>query len=712
MMRPSLWLCSLALVTAACSDTPDNFQWLENVEGPAALAWVDAANQETEARLTQTPLYQSLYTQALSILANPERLPNITQKGDYLYNLWQDKAHPRGIYRRTTAAAFAQGQPEWETVLDIDKLSATEQTPWVFKGLDCLSPEYRLCLLSLSEGGGDTLEVREFNAHTGTFVEDGFYLPAAKTNVSWIDENHLFVSTHFGAGSLTDSGYARQVRRWQRGTPLAEAPLLFTAAQTSVSARGHHYKDGRHHASVITEATSFWEAQYHLLKADQLQPLHLPTSAVINDLVKDELLVSLKADWHFNGREFREGAVLLIRPQILLTPEKSAAHDITELIEPSRDFVVEEIHATAKGVLAVGLTDVKSQARLYRKVAGQWHWEAVNLPTEGTISIETIDAKSGDFFARYEDFLTPPKLYFVTAGKAPSVAASQPPTFDSSQFVSEQFFAKSPDGTQVPYFVVRAKDLAYNGKNPTHIFSYGGFRVSLQPSYSGSYEDLNGAYGKMWLERGGVFVLANIRGGGEYGPAWHSAVLLENRTKAYEDFEAVAKDLIARNITSAQHIGIEGRSNGGLLVGATMVRQPNLYGAVICGVPLLDMRRYHTLLAGASWMAEYGNPDIAEQWAWISQYSPFQNIKEDTQYPPTFFYTSTKDDRVHPGHARKMAARLKALGQPVAYYENREGGHGGSSTKDQLAKRIALSYTHLWTHLAEATSTAQAGSAP
>lgn len=698
-MRSLVWLTSLALLTTACSKTPDDFQWLEEVESPAALAWVDAANSETDARLANTKLYESLYSQALEVLSNPERLPKITQKGHHVYNLWQDQNHPRGIYRRTSASDFASGEYTWETVIDLDKLSKDEGVQWVLKGMNCLSPAYTRCLVSLSEGGGDTVEIREFDAESLAFIEGGYSLPAAKTNISWIDENHVFVGTRFGADSLTDSGYPREVRLWKRGTPLEEAEQIFNADKTSVSASGYQYKDGNHRVKIISEATSFWETNYHILQDGSLTPLKLPPNAVINDLVKNELLISLKSDWQFNGREFKQGAVLLVRPKILMTPEKSAAHDIVELIEPSSDFVVEEIYATPRGVLAVGLADVKSEARMYRKRAGKWQWNTIDLPTNGAISIETINQKDGAFFARYEDFLTPPRLYYVAEGTEPTVALSQPATFDASSFIAEQFKVSSADGTQVPYFIVRPKDLAFDGTAPTHIFSYGGFRVSLTPSYSGSYEDLNGAYGKLWLERGGVFVLANIRGGGEYGPAWHSAVLKENRVKAFEDFEAIAQDLIDRNITSPKHLGIEGRSNGGLLVGATMVRKPDLYGAVICGVPLLDMRRYHTLLAGASWMAEYGNPDKPEEWAWIKPYSPFQNLKANAEYPPVFFYTSTKDDRVHPGHARKMAGRMKAMGYDVEYYENREGGHGGSSTKEQLAKRVALGYTHLWQNL-------------
>ena len=694
-----LVLISLAINLLACSkgpESPENYQWLEEVEGKPAIAWVEASNRETESRLTKSPLYQTLYEQALTILSSPERLPSISQKGEYVYNLWQDSDHPRGLYRRSLVSDFTNKSPTWETVIDFDALSATENKQWVFKGLNCLAPENRLCLMSISEGGGDTIEIREFDAETLKFVAQGFNLLAAKTTIDWIDENQVFVGTDFGADSQTDSGYPRQVRIWNRGTPINDAKLIYSAEKSSVSASGHRYKDGQYSVDIITDATTFWESRHQLLINGKLSEIALPTTATINDFIKGQLLVSLKQEWQFNGRILPQGAVLLVRPQALVTPEKAAAHDITLLIEPGNDFIVEEIHASPRGILVIGLVDVKASARLYTSVNGQWRFQNLDLPAVGSLSIETIDHKTGEFFARFEDFLTPPSLYHVDSNLNARVVAAQPASFDASQFKVEQYFANSTDGTKIPYFAVMKKDMQLDGKNPTHIFSYGGFRLSLKPSYSGSYEDLNGAYGKLWLERGGVFVLANIRGGGEYGPAWHSSVLLENRHKAYEDFEAVARDLVSKKITSAEHLGIEGRSNGGLLVGATMVRHPELYGAVISGVPLLDMQRYHTMLAGASWMAEYGNPDIESNWQWLKDYSPFQNVSADKKYPPILFYTSTRDDRVHPGHARKMAAKMKAQGHLVEYYENREGGHGGSSTKEQLAKRVALGYTLLW----------------
>lgn len=690
---------ALTATLLGCSQQAEDLSWLEAVEGKAAIAWVDAANAATDSRLQQDSRYQTFYDEALALVSSKDRLPKISLIGDHVYNLWQDQDHPRGLYRRSPTQAFAEGKPEWQTVLDLDQLSAAEGKKWVFKDLDCLAPEYQHCLMQLSDGGGDSVEIREFDASTLQFVADGFHLPAAKSRVSWIDQDHLFVGSATTADNQTESGYPREVRRWTRGTELAAASLLFSADPGSVSASAERYDDGQQSLDIVTDARTFWENQHYLLLQDQtLAPLQLPATAELHDFVKGRLLVSLKADWRFNGREFHEGALILIKPQALLTPDKAAAHDIVELVSPSREFVVEEVEATAAGILVVGLVDVQAEARLYQLRNGQWVARALDLPKTGNLHLEAVNSKTGELFARYEDFLTPPSLYYVGQDRQPLLAAAQPASFDASPFKAEQYFAESADGTRVPYFVVMAKDARLDGKNPTHMFSYGGFRVSLKPSYSGSYEDLNGSYGKLWLARGGVFVLANIRGGGEYGPAWHSAVLKQNRPKAYEDFEAIARDLFARKITSPAHLGIEGRSNGGLLVGAAMTRQPELYGAVICGVPLLDMQRYHTLLAGASWMAEYGDPD-SDDWQFIKTYSPLHNLREGQHYPPVLFYTSTRDDRVHPGHARKMAKRLQDLGQTVEYYENREGGHGGASTREQLAKRLALSYTLLWQQL-------------
>lgn len=694
------WFCGgLAMILGGCPSfaEADPYLWLEEIDGDKALAWVEARNSATLTKMKADPAYQALYDQALAVLDSDSRIPDVDVQGRFLYNFWKDAHHPRGIYRRTHLEEFRKVSPEWQTVLDIDALSKKEGKTWVFKGMKCLRGSETHCLVFLSEGGGDTVELREFDAEKKAFVTDGFRLPASKMRVGWMDEDTVFVGTDFGEGSLTDSGYPRISKLWRRGTPLTEAKTLLEGSQKSVSVGAFRMRSDEGNVDIVQESTSFWTTVHYQLVDGQLKHLDIPESAVIEGLYRGRLLISLKQDWQLGTTTYREGSVLIADPTAL----RGGPGKVEVLVEPTERAIVEDVSATERAILVTMLEDVTGRLYRYEQADdGGWKKSLVALPDHGSISVSTIDVDHDAYFVEYEGFTTPPTLFRVSGPDSRvERLKSQEPTFDGRRFEVRQHFATSSDGTRIPYFVVLAKETKMNGKNPTHIFSYGGFRNSLVPSYSGSYEHLSGAYGKLWLERGGVFVLANIRGGGEFGPAWHQAALLENRHKSYEDFEAVAEDLIARKITSPGHLGIEGRSNGGLLVGATLTRRPELYGAVVCGAPLLDMKRYHRLLAGASWMAEYGDPDDPEMWSYIRTYSPYQNVKKEMDYPPVFFYLSTRDDRVHPGHARKMAAKMIDLGYEVAYYENTEGGHHGSSTNEQLARRLALSYTHLWSQL-------------
>ncbi len=688
-------LLTISLITLSIyAKSVDENLWLENIDSKDALVWVKKINQQSEEALTKDPIYPSLFKDAMEVLNRGDKLPLIFQQGNWIYNYWKDKSHPRGIYRRTTISSFKSATPNWQTVLDIDRMSGEDNIKWVFKKMNCLKPEYIKCLVSLSPGGGDAIEVREFDAQTLNFVKDGFYVPKAKTAITWIDENHLYIGSDFGPDSMTDSGYPGIQKIWQRGTSIAQAKSIIKVDKKSVSSGVNHYSDDMGTIDIITDNVSFWTRRYWQLLNDKAIKLDLPETAQLVDMINGQLIVQIKQDWNFLNKKFKQGSILLIKPATL----RGEKGTVTVLAEENPKAIIEDVVATSRGILVITLEDVKSRIYFYENNNGIWKATQVALPASGQISIASLNHKTGEFFARYEDFLTPPTLYLVDEKLNVEKIRQQSATFDSSPFKVQQFFTKSRDGTEIPYFVVMNRQLKFNGKNPTYIFSYGGFRSSLTPSYSGSYEDLNGAYGKMWLQRGGVFVLANIRGGGEYGPAWHASALLEKRSRSFEDFEAVAEDLIDKKITSSQHLGIEGRSNGGLLVAATMTRRPELYGAVICGVPLLDMKRYHKLLAGTSWMAEFGNPDT-DDWEFIKSYSPYHNIYKDIEYPPVFFFTSTRDDRVHPGHARKMAARLIAHDNKVEYYENMEGGHKGSSTTEQMAKRIAMGYTHLWKEL-------------
>ena len=686
----------------AATDATDPYLWLEDIDGARALDWVRAQNAATEKKLASQPLYQELRSEALTALDSPSRLPGVDQMGKWIYNFWKDDQHPRGIYRRATLAELRKPEPAWETVLDVDALAEREDKPWVFHGMDCLPPEYRECLVSLSPGGGDAEEIREFDPVTLAFEPEGFSVPTAKTAIAWRDADSVFIGSDFGPGSLTDSGYPRTVRLWKRGTPLADAPTLYEAKPDSVGVAGFRLRSAGGDVDLVADNRTFYETDYFQRLPDgSLHKLDLPPTAEINDAFDGRLLVSIKDDWQRADRKFARDSVLIADPAALRrTGEGAGKGAVDVLAESTGSEVVLGAVAAKSGILVSVLDNVRGRLYRYEPAGSKWTRRPIALPDNGQLDLDSVDGGSGDAFVKFESFVTPPTLYYVAdANPVPEQVKQQAPTFDGSRFTVTQHWARSADGTRVPYFQVAPKGIKLDGSHPTHIFSYGGFRNALVPSYSGSYEQLYGAYGKTWLGRGGVFVLANIRGGGEFGEAWHQGAVKANHVHAYEDFEAVAADLIERKVTSKSHLGIEGRSNGGLLVLSTMERRPDLYGAVICGSPLADMRRYHKLLAGASWMDEFGNPDKPEEWAWIAPYSPYQNAERGKGYPPVFFYLSTRDDRVHPGHARKMAARLEDLGYDVSYYEEIEGGHGASVTNEQLAHRLALSYTHLWMRL-------------
>lgn len=695
---PFLFIASAAL--RAADPTPaDPYLWLEAVDDPKALAWVEAHNAATAQRLA-SPLHEELYRDALAVLDSAARLPEVTLRGAYVYNLWQDRAHPRGLYRRTTLAELRKPEPQWETVLDVDALAKAEGKPWAFNAANFLPPDSKRALIRLAPGGGDAVEVREFDLEKLEFVKNGFVLPTAKMRVAWRDADSLFVGTDFGEGSLTASGYPRLVKLWRRGTPLASAETLHAGDAKSVAVSARRLRSsGGADIDLVTEGLTFWTSRHWRIVEGRLAPLDLPRTANVVDALRGQLVVLLKENWRVGAREFSAGSVVMVEPAAV--PGGARGPDVKLLAAPTASTVIRRVEVTDRNVLVGMLDNVRGRlVRLTLGAAGEPVAQNIPFADNGALVVETTDEKSGDALVRYESFLTPPALYLVgAAAAAPELIRAQGAAFDGSRFAVEQLWATSADGTKIPYFLVAPKNFQRDGTAPTWMFSYGGFENALTPSYSGSYEALHGAYGKLWLERGGVFVLANIRGGGEFGPQWHRSVLKENHVKCFEDFEAVARDLAARKITSARHLGIEGRSNGGLLVAATMLRHPELYGAVVCGNPLVDMQRYHRLLAGASWVAEYGNPDVPAEWEYISRYSPYQRVRPGLKLPPILFYTSTRDDRVHPGHARKMAARMAEMGYAIEYYELTEGGHHGSVTNEQLATRLARTYTFLWQKL-------------
>ena len=687
-------LCFLALAGCATAPPPatvDKYRWLEGVDDPRALAWVREQNERTRRELASTPGFEELRGQALAALNSTSRIPNVNWIGSHLYNLWKDPSNPRGLYRRTTLDELRKTSPQWTTVIDIDELSRREGKAWVFKGMSCLPPANRLCLVSLSPGGGDAVEIREFDSQTLRFVPNGFFLPEGKSYVSWIDENRWFVGTNFGPGSTTESGYPRVVKVWTRGTPLSAATTIYEGSASAVGASGQRIHTETGDIDLVDDSATFWTNKfYRVANLSTTTPLDLPDTIVLQGGFRGRLVFSLQDDW----RTFKSGSIVLVDPS-------SGAAEL--LVAPTASEVIasEGVSVSDRAILVPMLDNVRGRLdRFTMSPSGTWRRERIRFPDNGALSVMTVNDDTGDALISFETFVDPPALYYVSGGSSDAViVAQQRPTFEGSRFEVVQQWAQSKDGTRIPYFVVGPRGFNRDGSNPTHIFTYGGFRNALVPSYSGSYEPHYGAYGKLWLERGGVFVLANIRGGGEFGPQWHSTVLKANRYKVFEDFEAVAQDLVRTGVTQPSRLGIEGRSNGGLLTLAAMNRHPELYGAVISGAPLADMARYHEMLAGASWIDEYGDPRIPAEWEALRQYSPYQNFRGDVRYPPLFVYASTRDDRVHPGHARKTVARLLEMGQQVWYFENVEGGHGGSSTADQLAYRIALSYAHLWRNL-------------
>ena len=687
-LLPALLLA--AALPAAAQELPDPFIWLEDVEGERALAWVEERNARTMAELTAVPVYDSLFEETLAILNSSDRIayPSIT--GDRLYNFWQDADNPRGVWRRTTWEAYLGGDPDWDVLLDLDSLSAAENANWAWHGGDCLAPEYERCLVWLSPGGSDADEAREFDLRTRRFVEGGFRLPLAKQSAGWVSRDTLIVSSDFGPGAMTESGYPRTVRLWARGTPLSSARTIFEGEATDVGVwAGTIETRDAEHVAIWHGLENFFESELLLVRGGRTVLLDVPVDAD-KSLVADQLIVYVRTPWQIGGRTYGLGSVLSIGLDEFL----AGGRDFELVVQPGESSTVLGTSATRDFLLVSILDNVRGQLWRYRRVDGRWVGERVPAPDLGTVSVAATSPRTNRFFFNYSTYTQPSTLYLSEESGEVRAVRAMPAMFDATGLEVQQLAATSPDGTRVPYFLVSRQDLRLSGDNPTLLYGYGGFESSMTPGYSATA-------GKSWLERGGVYAVANIRGGGEFGPAWHRAALREHRQRAYDDFIAVAEDMVDRGITSPRHLGIMGGSNGGLLVGAAMTQRPDLFGAVVVQVPLLDMRRYHTLLAGASWMAEYGDPDDPADWSFISRYSPYHNVVPVLEYPRAFFYTTTRDDRVHPGHARKMAARMESQGHPVLYFENTEGGHGAGVTPEQRARMYALTYTYLWQQLGQ-----------
>jgi prolyl oligopeptidase len=663
----------------------DPYLWLEEVDGAKALEFVNTQNKTTVEKLTQVKEYQSIYDKALEINNSTDKIAYPSINGDFIYNFWQDKQHVRGIWRRSSKQSYLSGKPEWETLLDLDEMSAKDNVKWVFKGASGLYPAYNLFLVNLSKGGGDAHIVREYDMSKKALVENGFTMKEAKGGGSYLDENTLIVSTDFGPNTMTTSGYPRQVKIWKRGTPMEEAKLIFEGESTDVSSWGGQMRDGDTEYTMIQRGITFYTSHKYIMVKDKAVKLDIPDDSDISGLLNNQLLVTLKSDWSVGGTTYKQGDLVSLDFSELLAGNKL----VQVIVQPDELTSISGVSTTKNKLLVNLLTNVKSELYIYSWANGKWVHEKVKAPDYGTILLTSTDESTDEYFFTFTNFLTPTTLYSADASANTEKAyKSLPAYFDGSKFEVKQYQAKSKDGTMVPYFVVASKNLKYSGTNPTLLYAYGGFEVPSLPSYSG-------VIGNAWLNNGGVYVLANIRGGGEFGPRWHQAGLKEKRQNVYDDFHAVAEDLIARKITSGKHLGIMGGSNGGLLMGVALTQRPDLYNAVVCAVPLLDMQRYSQMLAGASWMGEYGDPSKPEEWEFIKKYSPYHNLKPGVKYPEVFFTTSTRDDRVHPGHARKMAAKMIDMGYPILYFENTEGGHAGSSTNEQRAKMSALQFSYL-----------------
>ncbi len=685
-------LLALLVTAPVLAQTADDdpFLWLEDVEGERAMAWVEAQNAATAAELEASPLYDALYQDALAVVTSDDRIPYPDLRGDHVYNFWTDADNPRGLWRRAALADYLGGEPTWETVIDVDALGQAEDVNWTWGGTVCLPPENTRCLVRLSRGGADATEVREFDTETLSFVDGGFRMPEAKSSAAWTDADHLLVSTDWGPGALTESGYPRIVKVWERGTPLAEAETVFQAPATDMGAWAGSMIDRGAIRAVISHRPSFFEGRTLLVEDGLVDGLDLPIDADPM-LVDGQLVVYLRSDWDVGGQTLAQGSLVATDLDGFL----DGGRDFATVFAPSDLQTVEGTSTTRTSLLVSTLDEVKGRLTRYRFTDGAWTAEPIDVPDLGTVSVVSTDDASDRFFFAYSGFLQPSSLYFADEDGSVQLVRQLPAQFDADGLAVEPRTATSADGTAVPYFVVSREGMALDGTAPTQLYGYGGFEVSLAPSYSA-------LTGKAWLERGGVYAVANIRGGGEFGPRWHRSAMRENRQRAYDDFVAVAEDLVETGVTSPEHLGIRGGSNGGLLVGAVAMQRPDLFGAVVSSVPLLDMYRYDKLLAGASWVAEYGDPDNPDDWAFIRRYSPYQNVRTDATYPRILFTTTTRDDRVHPGHARKMAAKMMSMGHPVYYFENTEGGHGSGVTPEQQAAAWATIYTYLWEALGDA----------
>ncbi|HTZ16712.1 MAG TPA: prolyl oligopeptidase family serine peptidase [Mycobacterium sp.] len=658
----------------------DPYLWLEDVLGEDALDWVRARNEPTVEEFSGDE-FERMRTQALEVLDTDARIPYVRRRGDYLYNFWRDAANPRGLWQRTTLDSYRSDKPDWDVLLDLDELSRVDDKNWVWAGANVIYPEYTRALISLSPGGSDAAIVREFDMATREFIDDGFALAEAKSQTSWVDPDTLLIGTNFGEGSLTESGYPRIVKRWRRGQPVDDALTVFEGSSDDVIVAAGVDRTPGFERTMLRRALDFFNDQVYELRGDELIRIDAPTDASIS-VHRQWLLIELRTDWITGSASYPAGSLLAADYDEFL----AGTAQLRVVFEPDAHTSLLHYAWTRDRLVLVTLSDVVSRVEIV--TPGTWQRRPVpDVPPNTNTVIVAADDTGDEIFLDSSGFTTPSRLLHGAVDGPLEEIKSAPAFFDAEGMTVAQHFATSKDGTAIPYFVVRPRDAT--GPGPTLLGGYGGFEVARTPGY-------DGVLGRLWLARGGTFVLANIRGGGEYGPGWHTQAMRAGRHLVAEDFASVATDLVDRGITTVQQLGAQGGSNGGLLMGIMLTKYPELFGALVCQVPLLDMRRFHLLLAGASWVAEYGDPDNPDDWEFIAEYSPYQNISADVAYPPVLITTSTRDDRVHPGHARKMTAALEAAGHRVWYYENIEGGHAGAADNAQTAFKSALSFSFLW----------------
>jgi len=667
--------------------------WLEEVEGEKPLEWVRGENARSLARLEADPRYAELNAEALAIVNATDKIAYGGHRGDYVYNFWQDATHVNGLYRRTSMAEYEAGDPVWETVLDVDALSKTENENWVYRGMNCLAPAYEKCMVTLSRGGKDAAVRREFDMASKSFVAGGFELPEAKGGVVWADADTLLVATDWQEGStMTTSGYPFVVKRWARGSALNSASDVLRGDKDDVGVFPFRVEMDGMGYMFASEADTLYDTSWWYMPTNAApMQVPVPSKTSFRDVFAGQAIFSLEEAWEHGGKTWPQGAVVSFGLKSFM--ETGVIEQVFEVVIPDVRSSIDGISAIRSSLVIAMLENVNSKVFSYTFDGETWSSSALDLPENGNIGISSSNAYSDVIYANMESFLQPDSLMRVDVpNNTSSIIRALPDRFDGQNLVVEQLEAISKDGTKVPYFVVRHQDTKMDGTTPTLLYGYGGFQISLQPSYSATL-------GKLWLENGGAYVLANIRGGGEFGPAWHQAGLKMERQVIYDDFIAVAEAVIASKLTTPKHLGIRGGSNGGLLMGVMYTQRPDLFNAVLCQVPLLDMLRFHKLLAGASWMGEYGNPDDPDEGAYLQSMSPYHNVDAAQTYPEMFLMTSTKDDRVHPAHARKMGHLLDELGKPFLYYENIDGGHSAAANLGETARREALSYTFLMQQL-------------